>query len=174
MDRSGWHLILLAKNKTGYFNLCKMVSISWIDGFYGKPRIDKRLLEQYHEGVICASACLGGEIPQLIMAGKMDEAEQSVRWFQSVFGEDYYLEIHHTLFADGTENITTQSPCIFCHESGRCQVCYGTGQQYWRGLQCFQPCRMCGGNGKCTQCGGGKVFSTTMFRNTELLYLRIL
>ncbi len=93
LDRSGWHLILLAKNRTGYFNLCKMVSISWIDGFYGKPRIDKNLLEQYHEGVICASACLGGEIPQLIMARKFDEAEQSVRWFKSIFGDDYYLEI---------------------------------------------------------------------------------
>ena len=107
LDRSGWHLILLAKNKTGYFNLCKMVSISWIDGFYGKPRIDKRLLEQYHEGVICASACLGGEIPQLIMAGKMDEAEQSVRWFQSVFGEDYYLEIqrHPTRAGDPAHDV---------------------------------------------------------------------
>ena len=93
LDRSGWHLILLAKNKTGYLNLCRMVSVSWIDGFYGKPRIDKELLEKYHEGVICSSACLGGEIPQLIMARKFDEAERSVRWFKSVFGDDYYLEI---------------------------------------------------------------------------------
>ena len=93
MDRSGWHLILLAKNKTGYHNLCKLVSISWIDGFYGKPRVDKQLLEQYHEGIICSSACLAGEIPQLIMGRQMDEAEKTVNWFKSVFGDDYYLEI---------------------------------------------------------------------------------
>ncbi|MBQ2322027.1 MAG: PHP domain-containing protein, partial [Bacteroidales bacterium] len=93
MDRSGWHLILLAKNKTGYFNLCKLVSISWTEGFYGKPRIDKNLLEQYHEGIICSSACLAGEVPQLIMGRRMDEAEKTVNWFKGVFGDDYYLEI---------------------------------------------------------------------------------
>ena len=93
VDSSGWHLILLAKNKTGYFNLCKLVSISWIDGFYNKPRIDKDLLAQYHEGLICCSACLGGEIPQLIMSRKMDEAEAAIRWYKEIFGDDYYLEI---------------------------------------------------------------------------------
>ena len=65
---SGWHLILLAKNQQGYKNLIKMVSISWTEGFYGRPRIDKELLEKYHEGVIASSACLGGEIPQHIAA----------------------------------------------------------------------------------------------------------
>ena len=110
LDRSGWHLILLAKNRTGYFNLCKMVSISWIDGFYGKPRIDKSLLEKYHEGVICCSACLGGEIPQLIMARKMDEAEKSVRWFKEIFGDDYYLEIqrHPTSALDPAYDVWTR------------------------------------------------------------------
>ncbi len=93
LDRGGWHLVLLAKNKTGYRNLCKMVSVSWIDGFYGKPRVDKALLEKFHEGVICTSACLGGEIPQLIMSRRLDEAEASVRWFKGVFGDDYYLEL---------------------------------------------------------------------------------
>ena len=93
VDRSGWHLILLAKNMQGYHSLCKIVSASFIDGFYDRPRIDKELLEQYHEGLIVSSACLGGELPQLIMQGRIDEAEKSIRWFKSVFGEDYYIEL---------------------------------------------------------------------------------
>ena len=93
IDRGGWHLILLAKNKTGYKNLCKLSSIAFIDGFYNRPRIDKELLEQYHEGLIVTSACLGGEIPQLILKGKIDEAEQSIRWFKNLFGDDFYLEV---------------------------------------------------------------------------------
>ena len=84
---------LLAKNLTGYHNLCKIVSYSFTEGFYYKPRIDKKLLEQYHEGLICCSACLGGEVPQAIMRNDMEEAEQVVRWFKSVFGDDYYLEL---------------------------------------------------------------------------------
>ena len=78
-DRSGWHLIVLAKNKNGYKNLIKMVSLSWTEGFYGRPRIDKELLERYHEDLIVCSACLGGEIPQLIMQGKLAEAEEDIR-----------------------------------------------------------------------------------------------
>lgn len=93
VDRSGWHLILIAKNKTGYKSLCKLVSQAWVDGFYGRPRIDKKILEKYKDGLIVCSACLGGEIPQKIIAGKIDEAEESIRWFKSVFGDDYYLEI---------------------------------------------------------------------------------
>ena len=93
VDSSGYHLILLAKNKKGYHNLCKLSSIAYTDGFYSRPRIDHNVLEQYHEGLIVCSACLGGEIPQLIMAGRMDEAEQAVLWFKRVFGDDYYLEL---------------------------------------------------------------------------------
>lgn len=93
LDSSGWHLILLAKNKTGYFNLCRIVSLSFLEGYYNRPRIDKQLLEQYHEGIICCSACLGGEIPQKIMQGKIDDAAAAIEWFKSVFGEDYYLEL---------------------------------------------------------------------------------
>ena len=84
---------MLAKNKNGYKNLIKMVSLSWTEGFYGRPRIDKELLERYHEDLIVCSACLGGEIPQLIMQGKLAEAEESVLWFKNLFGEDYYLEL---------------------------------------------------------------------------------
>ena len=92
-DRSGWHLIVLAKNLNGYKNLIKMVSLSWTEGFYGRPRIDKELLEKYHEDLIICSACIGGEIPQHILNGRMDKAEESVLWFKNLFGEDYYLEI---------------------------------------------------------------------------------
>ena len=92
-DSSGYHLILLAKNSKGYHNLCKLASIAYTDGFYSRPRIDHNVLEQYHEGLIVCSACLGGEIPQLIMAGKLEEAEQAVLWFKRVFGDDYYIEL---------------------------------------------------------------------------------
>ena len=93
VDRSGWHLILLAKNKTGYKNLCKLSSIAYTDGFYDRPRIDHDVLQQYHDGIICCSACLGGEVPQKILANDLQGAEQSVLWFKQLFGDDYYLEL---------------------------------------------------------------------------------
>lgn len=92
-DRSGWHLILLAKNKQGYHNLCKLSSIAFIDGYFYSPRIDHNVLEQYHEGLICCSACIGGEIPQKIMKGDIEEAEKAVLWFKNLFGDDFYLEM---------------------------------------------------------------------------------
>lgn len=93
VDRSGYHLILLAKNLAGYRNLLKLVSAAYTEGFYYKPRIDKELLEQHHEGLIVSSACLGGEVPQHIMGGNIQEAEDTIRWFKSIFGDDYYLEL---------------------------------------------------------------------------------
>ncbi|MDR1408323.1 MAG: DNA polymerase III subunit alpha [Tannerella sp.] len=92
-DLGGWHLIVLAKTLKGYKNLIKMVSISWTEGFYRNARIDKRLLEKYHEDLIVCSACLGGEIPQLIMKGQIEKAEESMLWFKNLFGDDYYLEL---------------------------------------------------------------------------------
>ncbi len=92
-DQSGWHLILLAKNKTGYKNLIKIVSKAWTDGFYMRPRTDHAELEKYHEGLICCSACLGGEIPKKISSGDIAAAEEAVRWHKNLFGEDYYLEL---------------------------------------------------------------------------------
>ncbi len=89
----GWHLILLAKNKKGYHSLCKLSSIAYTDGFYYNPRIDHSLLEKYHEGLICSSACLAGEVPQKIMNGDMAGAEASIQWFKNLFGDDYYLEV---------------------------------------------------------------------------------
>ncbi|MQY79492.1 MAG: DNA polymerase III subunit alpha, partial [Bacteroidetes bacterium] len=92
-DRSGDHLILLAKNKTGYQNLVKLVSYAWIEGHYYKPRIDKELLEKYHEGIIASSACLGGELPKAILNEGYERAEEIILQFRELFGEDYYLEL---------------------------------------------------------------------------------
>jgi DNA-directed DNA polymerase III (polc) len=92
-DLSGWHIILLAKNLQGYKNLIKMVSISWTEGFYGRPRIDKELLEKYHEGIIVCSACIAGEVPAKILKDQLEEAEKSIQWFKQLFGSDYYLEL---------------------------------------------------------------------------------
>ena len=89
----GWHLILLAKNKTGYHSLCKLSSIAYTEGFYYNPRIDHSLLEKYHEGLICSSACLAGEVPQKIMNADFEGAEASIQWFKNLFGSDYYIEI---------------------------------------------------------------------------------
>ena len=88
------HLILLCKNETGYKNLIKMVSAGFIEGFYSKPRIDKDLLEQYHEGLICLSACLAGEVPQAILAGDYERAKQAALYYRDLFGEgNYYIEL---------------------------------------------------------------------------------
>lgn len=92
-DTRGWHLILLAKDKQGYKNLCKLSSYAFTEGYYYNARIDHQLLEQYHDGIICCSACLGGEIPQKIMRGDLRGAEESVVWFKNLFGDDYYLEL---------------------------------------------------------------------------------
>ena len=93
IDGSGWHLVVLAKNLQGYKNLIKMVSKSWTEGFYYRPRIDKELLEQYSEGLIVSSACLGGEISRKVDDGLIQEAEEAVQWYKSVFGDDYYIEL---------------------------------------------------------------------------------
>ncbi len=93
VDGSGWHLVVLAKNFKGYQNLIKIVSKSWTEGFYYRPRIDKELLEKYSEGLIVSSACLGGEISRKVDNGEMEEAEEAVKWYKSVFGDDYYLEL---------------------------------------------------------------------------------
>lgn len=87
------HLILLCKNDTGYKNLIKMVSAGFTEGFYRKPRIDKTLIEKYHKGLICLSACLAGEIPRLISSQDYEKAKEVALWYKSVFGEDYYIEL---------------------------------------------------------------------------------
>ncbi|MCQ2311691.1 MAG: DNA polymerase III subunit alpha [Paludibacteraceae bacterium] len=108
VDRSGWHLILLAKNIVGYRNLCKIVSAGFMDdAYYYSPRIDKSLLEEYHEGLICSSACLGGEIPQKILEGHIQEAEEAIQWFKQLFGDDYYIELqrHETQKPGGDQDV---------------------------------------------------------------------
>ena len=90
---TGRHLVVLAKNLKGYHNLVKLVSKAWTDGFYSHPRTDKKNLEKYHEGLMVCSACLGGEIPKLILNGQIDEAREVAKWFKGVFGDDYYLEL---------------------------------------------------------------------------------
>lgn len=127
IDRSGWHLILLAKNKIGYHNLCRIVSASFMaDAYYHTSRIDKELLEKYHEGIICCSACLGGELPQkilekvlsiptenttdlhtLIEQGYFSEAEDIIQWFKNLFGVDYYIELqrHETQLPDADKDV---------------------------------------------------------------------
>ncbi len=92
-DRSGFHLVLLAKNKTGYKNLCKLVSYGWVEGFYYRPRIDHEILKKYSEGIIATSACLGGEIHKKVERGDLAEAEKAVLWYKEVFGDDYYIEL---------------------------------------------------------------------------------
>ena len=90
---TGRHLIVLAKNETGYHNLIKIVSQAWTEGFYSHPRTDKEALYNHREGLIVCSACLGGEIPRLIQAGEIEEAERQVKWFKDTFGDDYYIEL---------------------------------------------------------------------------------
>ena len=92
-DKSGYHLIVLAKNQTGYHNLVKLVSHSWIDGFYMRPRTDREDLEKYHEGLIVCSACLGGEVPHKILNDDIAGAREAIEWYHRVFGEDYYIEL---------------------------------------------------------------------------------
>ena len=94
-DSSGNHLILLCKNEIGYKNLSYMVSKSFIDGFYSKPRVDMELIRAHSEGLIALSACIAGKIPQLILAGSMAEAEAAALEFKSIFGDDFYLEVQN-------------------------------------------------------------------------------
>ncbi len=89
----GAHLIVLAKNETGYKNLIKLVSRAWTEGFYRHPRTDKEQIAAHHEGLIICSACLGGEIPRLLRNGDFEAADKAVAWWKSIFGEDYYIEL---------------------------------------------------------------------------------
>ena len=93
IDNNYAHLILLAKNETGYKNLTELVSIGFTEGFYYKPRVDLELLEKHHEGLICLSACLAGSINKAILNDDMGLAKETIAWHKNLFGEDYYLEI---------------------------------------------------------------------------------
>ena len=92
-DKSGYHLIVLAKNYNGYKNLIKLVSRAWVDGFYMRPRTDREDLEKYHEDLIVCSACIAGEVPAKILRDDIEGAREAIEWYQRVFGDDYYLEL---------------------------------------------------------------------------------
>ena len=95
LDSKYNHLRLLAKNNEGYKSLSKLVSLSYTEGFYYKPRIDKEILQKYHENLICCSACLAGEVSQAILRDDMIEAKKVANWYKEIFGKDYYLEIQN-------------------------------------------------------------------------------
>ena len=92
-DLGGYHLIVLAKNQRGYNNLIKLVSNSWVDGFYNRPRTDHMELEKYHEDLIVCSACIAGEVPAKILKGDIAGARESLEWHKRLWGDDYYLEL---------------------------------------------------------------------------------
>ena len=92
-DEKYYHMILLAKNNTGYKNLMKLVSAGYLEGFYYRPRIDDQILAQYREGLICSSACIAGEIPRLILAGEREKAKERALFYKNLFGDDFYLEV---------------------------------------------------------------------------------
>lgn len=93
IDKSGYHLIVLAKNYNGYKNLIKLVSRAWVDGFYLRPRTDREDLEKYHEDLIVCSACIAGEVPAKILQDDIEGAREAIEWYKRVFGDDYYLEL---------------------------------------------------------------------------------
>ena len=101
-DQGGYHLIVLAKNYHGYKNLIKLVSRSWVDGFYMRPRTDRADLEKYHEDLIVCSACIAGGVPAKILRGDMAGAEEAIQWYKNIFGDDYYLELQRHEVKDPT------------------------------------------------------------------------
>ena len=101
-DMSGYHLIVLAKNYNGYKNLIKLVSNSWVDGYYMRPRTDRADLEKYHEDLIVCSACIAGEVPRKILDGDIEGAREACEWYHRVFGDDYYLELQRHEVTDPT------------------------------------------------------------------------
>jgi DNA polymerase-3 subunit alpha len=108
-DGRSFHLVLLAKNNLGYKNLIKLVSAAHLEGFYYKPRIDWELLQAHHEGIIALSACLGGEIPQLILQGNLERAKERILAYANLFGPDnYYLEIMDHPELDGQDRVNEQ------------------------------------------------------------------
>lgn len=111
---ASYHLTLLAKNRTGFQNLIKLASQAFLEGFYYKPRIDKEILEKYHEGIICLSGCCSCELSSMILEDRKDDARSVIGWYQKLFGDDYYLEIQNCgleiqrLCAEGTIDLAKE------------------------------------------------------------------
>ncbi len=117
MDETRYHLTLLAKNETGWKNLLKLVTTSYLDGFYYKPRIDKELLAAHHEGLICLSGCFSGELAKLVTAKRMEEAEALVRWYRNTFGDDFYIEVQPHMYQP-TMPLTEAPLVALAHKMG--------------------------------------------------------
>ena len=136
-DGSGYHLIVLAKNYQGYKNLTQLVSRSWVDGYYYRPRTDRDDLEKYHEGLIVCSACLGGEIPQKIMKGDISAAREAVEWYHHLFGDDFYLELQRHEVTDPTLRANRE---VFPWQQKVNQVLQSFSQEYGIKLICTNDC----------------------------------
>ena len=136
-DGSGYHLIVLAKNYQGYKNLIQLVSRSWVDGYYYRPRTDRDDLEKYHEGLIVCSACLGGEIPQKIMKGDISAAREAVEWYHHLFGDDFYLELQRHEVTDPTLRANRE---VFPWQQKVNQVLQDFSKEYGIKLICTNDC----------------------------------
>ena len=114
---NGYHLIVLAKNEKGYHNLCKLVSHSWTEGYYYKPRTDREDLAAHREGLIVSSACLGGEVPQFIMHDELEKAEERILWYKETFGDDYYIELqrHQTFKENANRDVFVEQTKVNEH-----------------------------------------------------------
>ncbi|MBP5676469.1 MAG: DNA polymerase III subunit alpha [Bacteroidales bacterium] len=125
--RAYYHLILLAKNYEGYKNLSKIVSIGHIEGkYYDKPRVTHEIIEKYHEGLICSSACLAGEVPRSIMAHDDAAVDRAITWHKRVFGDDYYLEVmKHPTHVPGLSNKLYEDQCYYTEEIFKLAEKYG-------------------------------------------------
>ncbi|MBR1522351.1 MAG: DNA polymerase III subunit alpha [Bacteroidales bacterium] len=128
-EKGYYHLILLAKNYTGYLNLVKIVSEGHVNGMYYRPRVSHEVIEKYHEGLICSSACIAGEIPRAILAGDREALDKAIKWHQRVFGEDYYLEVmkHKSEVDDPDGKMASlyEEQCRYCEEIFRIAPEYG-------------------------------------------------
>ena len=125
-EKGYYHLILLAKNYEGYLNLVKIVSEGHINGYYYKPRVSHEVIEKYHEGLICSSACMAGEVPRAILAHDDKAVEEAILWHKRVFGGDYYLEVmKHKTEVPGLDNDLYQKQCYYTDEIFKLSEKYG-------------------------------------------------
>ncbi len=136
-DRGGWHLIVLAKNERGYKNLIKLVSRSWVDGFYGRPRTDHADLEKYHEDLIVCSACIAGEIPSKILKGDIEGARKSLEWYKNLWGDDFYLELQRHEVTDPMQRANRET---FPLQQEANRVLIQLAKEYGVKLVCTNDC----------------------------------
>ena len=137
IDRGGWHLIVLAKNFNGYKNLIKLVSRSWVDGYYGRPRTDHADLEKYHEDLIVCSACIAGEIPSKILKGDIEGARESLEWHKKLWGDDFYLELQRHEVKDPNQRANRET---FPLQQKANRVLIELAKEYGVKLVCTNDC----------------------------------